>query len=110
MQAKLRRSLHHSSPGLVVRLLGESAICRHYSILFFNLLIICINSSLKTGGAEISREKWDEAGAARGEDDEMVVLTAEESEAILRDIIPDWTHIPLSPGAPHAPRQASVGA
>ncbi len=73
--------------------------------------------SLKTGGVELTRERWDEA--ASGADDDMNVDT---SMAVGRSgILPDWTRIPLSQGAPPAslavhgtthpsPSQARVGA
>ncbi|KAK0480081.1 actin family [Armillaria novae-zelandiae] len=73
--------------------------------------------SLKTGGVELTRERWDEA--ASGGDDDMNVDT---SVTVGRSgILPDWTRIPLSQGAPPAssavhgathtsPSQARVGA
>ncbi|KAK0236074.1 actin family [Armillaria nabsnona] len=73
--------------------------------------------SLKTGGVELTRERWDEA--ASGGDDDMNVDT---SMAVGRSgVLPDWTRIPLSQGAPPAsltvhgtthasPSQARVGA
>ncbi|KAF9042016.1 actin-like ATPase domain-containing protein [Hymenopellis radicata] len=59
--------------------------------------------SLKTGGAELSREKWDEAAAAP----EGEVVDRQE-----RSILPDWTRSPLPAGAPSARimLQATVGA
>ncbi|KAF8917288.1 fungal-specific actin related protein [Mucidula mucida] len=62
--------------------------------------------SLKTGGAELSREKWDEAAAAP-EDEEV-----DRQEL---SILPDWTRSPLPAGAPSARMergmpQATVGA
>lgn len=73
--------------------------------------------SLKTGGVELTREKWDETRLSG--DDGMNVDT---SMTVGRNgILPDWTRIPLSQGAPPAslvahgatqtsPSQTRVGA
>ncbi|KAI6122255.1 actin-domain-containing protein [Pisolithus croceorrhizus] len=58
--------------------------------------------ALKTGGMEITREKWDEAFSSQNDDDEAAI-TAADSEQLLKDIIPDWTKIPLPVGALSAP-------
>lgn len=75
---------------------------------------------MKTGGEEITRERWDEAsedifGSAEdppssGDPDPPTpsrsVPLGDTSVGVRRaHIIPDWTRIPLSPGAPsvHAP-------
>ncbi|KAL4062905.1 actin-domain-containing protein [Scleroderma citrinum] len=69
--------------------------------------------ALKTGGAEIAREKWDEAFAPQDDDDEVTASTA-RPEQPSKDILPDWTRTPLSVGAPPAAKspstQATVGA
>jgi actin-related protein 10 len=56
-------------------------------------------SVLKTGGAEVSREKWDEAGGDPGPED-----STEESDVDVRsmNVIPDWTRTTLPMGAPPA--------
>ncbi|KAF9453509.1 fungal-specific actin related protein [Macrolepiota fuliginosa MF-IS2] len=79
--------------------------------------------SLKTGGAEVSREKWDEADAAAqsAEDEEMEV--APETPNRPRSILPDWTRSPLPVGAspanakppatpptPHTPQATRIAA
>ncbi|KIJ62831.1 hypothetical protein HYDPIDRAFT_135248 [Hydnomerulius pinastri MD-312] len=72
--------------------------------------------SLKTGGVEVPREKWDEAFAPQNDDDDMITSTV-PSEHTPRSILPDWTRTPLPVGAPPAvaPRpppspQTAVGA
>ncbi|KAK1222858.1 hypothetical protein PQX77_014280 [Marasmius sp. AFHP31] len=63
--------------------------------------------ALKTGGVEVSREKWDETEAT-GEDSTMEDAPGVISQAFhanhesQRNILPDWTRIPLPPGAPSA--------
>lgn len=70
--------------------------------------------SLKTGGVEVAREKWDEADPNRDPDESMEIST--EVPDRFRNILPDWTRMPLPAGAPPAvliPRvspQAQVGA
>ncbi|KAH7884756.1 actin family [Phlebopus sp. FC_14] len=59
--------------------------------------------SLKTGGVELAREKWDEASSAQKEDDDddMATSTVTHGHAT-RSVIPDWTRTPLPLGAPPA--------
>ncbi|KIY51794.1 actin-like ATPase domain-containing protein [Fistulina hepatica ATCC 64428] len=62
--------------------------------------------ALKIGGAEIMRERWDEASqweeqAAAEEEDDDGVMTTDVPRSLL---LPDWTRPPLPVGAPHAPR------
>ncbi|EGN99213.1 hypothetical protein SERLA73DRAFT_90479 [Serpula lacrymans var. lacrymans S7.3] len=57
--------------------------------------------SLKTGGVEVAREKWDEAEANRGNDDDDAAASAAE-EPTLKNVIPDWSYTPLPIGAPPA--------
>ncbi|KAI6039887.1 actin-domain-containing protein [Pisolithus marmoratus] len=57
--------------------------------------------ALKTGGMEITREKWDEAFSSQNDDDEAAI-TATDEEQLLKNIIPDWTRTPLPVGAPSA--------
>ena len=56
-------------------------------------------SALKTGGVEVAREKWDEAGAQPGPDDSIA-----EGDVVghFVNVIPDWTRSPLPMGAPPA--------
>jgi actin-related protein 10 len=67
--------------------------------------------SLKTGGFEVAREKWDEANTNHDQDTDMDI-PAEFEDRRARDILPDWTRTPLSVGAPPAQsgKQAEVGA
>lgn len=84
---------------------------------------------MKIGGIEIPREKWDEAEAAEADevDDnssekfDSGTASLDTSDAAAKRVfrLPDWTRVPLSPGAPPAPRalkinsavpQATVGA
>jgi actin-related protein 10 len=61
-----------------------------------------LTRALKTGGEEISRERWDEADVERDlvEDGE---LTPEQPVERIRQggsVLPDWTRTPLPVGAP----------
>ncbi|KIL58768.1 hypothetical protein M378DRAFT_85993 [Amanita muscaria Koide BX008] len=58
--------------------------------------------ALKTGGAEIAREKWDEAVIQQPADDDNSMDLDIDSTPQKRDIIPDWTRSPLAMGAPPA--------
>ncbi|KAH7927403.1 fungal-specific actin related protein [Leucogyrophana mollusca] len=58
--------------------------------------------SLKTGGVEVAREKWDEADLTQNDDDDDMVMSVPNSEHAPRSIIPDWTRVPISAGAPPA--------
>ncbi|KAF5372771.1 hypothetical protein D9615_010125 [Tricholomella constricta] len=66
--------------------------------------------SLKTGGVEVAREKWDEANTNHDPDQSMDVSAGFEDRAA-KNILPDWTRTPLPSGAPpaSAPR-IEVGA
>ncbi|TFK63128.1 fungal-specific actin related protein [Pluteus cervinus] len=58
---------------------------------------------LKTGGTEISREKWDEANPQTndGENED-----SDEGKPVTpRSILPDWTRIPLPSGAPQVEKK-----
>lgn len=87
--------------------------------------------SLKIGGEEILREKWDEATGAEGDttQDPSLSITSptpvstQETEANLplrsstmtsphraTSILPDWTRVPLGAGAPHVPRRITTSA
>jgi actin-related protein 10 len=68
--------------------------------------------ALKTGGSEVTREKWDEANANQ-DPEESMDLTADFEDRRVRNILPDWTKTPLPIGAPPAninrmPSQAEV--
>ncbi|EKM58531.1 uncharacterized protein PHACADRAFT_117568 [Phanerochaete carnosa HHB-10118-sp] len=58
--------------------------------------------ALKTGGAEVVREKWDEADAAHVEDDDAMDVSPTAPRSAARNILPDWTRSPLPAGAPPA--------
>lgn len=55
--------------------------------------------ALKTGGIEITREKWDEAEARTNPDESM---TIEPNAKTVYELVPDWTRSPLPAGAPSA--------
>ena len=60
-------------------------------------------SALKTGGVEVSREKWDEAFSPQIEDDDAMESEPPASPGQRpRGMLPDWTRTPLSMGAPPA--------
>ncbi|KAI0271551.1 fungal-specific actin related protein [Gloeopeniophorella convolvens] len=56
--------------------------------------------SLKTGGVEIARERWDEASGQPDPDDTMEEVGIPGHSAA--NVIPDWTRTPLPMGAPPA--------
>ncbi len=62
--------------------------------------------ALKTGGAELAREKWDEMDDQnRAMDESMDVSEDSAGETTpqkARSILPDWTRSPLPTGAPPA--------
>lgn len=53
--------------------------------------------ALKTGGAEITREKWDEAEARTNPDEST---TIESNAKTVSELVPDWTRSPMPAGAP----------
>ena len=61
-----------------------------------------MNSALKTGGVEIAREKWDEAGDHPGPDDSAEEIDTTGTFPMNAILIPDWTRTPLPMGAPPA--------
>ncbi|PCH42073.1 actin-domain-containing protein [Wolfiporia cocos MD-104 SS10] len=73
--------------------------------------------ALKTGGLEITRERWDEAALMSG-GDYGVRADADALSSSARSVLPDWTRTPLPAAAPHAVRaltlhtssQTAVGA
>lgn len=75
-------------PGKLV----TSLYCIYY------LTYFCFRS-LKTGGAEIAREKWDEDDVNRNPDDSMDVVSSKTA----RNVLPDWTRTPLPLGPPISP-------
>jgi actin-related protein 10 len=65
--------------------------------------MLYIYRSLKTGGAEISRERWDEAdAAAQNAEQEDTNTVPDVPGPANRSILPDWTRVPLPEGAPPA--------
>ncbi|EKM78646.1 hypothetical protein AGABI1DRAFT_75023 [Agaricus bisporus var. burnettii JB137-S8] len=59
--------------------------------------------SLKTGGTEVSRERWDEAdAAAQNPEQEDTTTVPDVSGHSNLSILPDWTRGPLPDGAPPA--------
>ncbi|KAJ3844824.1 fungal-specific actin related protein [Lentinula raphanica] len=68
--------------------------------------------ALKTGGTEVSREKWDEAdpdlenpdASMSGTPARSTRQTQQQSRALqippMRNVLPDWTRLPLPVGAP----------
>ncbi|KAG6828624.1 hypothetical protein H0H92_007269 [Tricholoma furcatifolium] len=60
-----------------------------------------VGGALKTGGAEVSRESWDEANTIHDPDESMDV-SADFEDRIAKNILPDWTRTPLPNGAPPA--------
>ncbi len=91
----------------LLRCLGQGA---HWPGTFSPLIIIYVlyssvwswYSTLKTGGMEISREKWDEAEEEPDEEQTMDLVV--ESPRSSQSILPDWTRSPLPVGAPLASR------
>lgn len=57
---------------------------------------------MKTGGAEVPREKWDEADPAQNTDEDVPSVSAGTLEREPRNVLPDWTRFPLPAGAPPA--------
>jgi len=76
--------------------------------------------SLKTGGVELAREKWDEAAEEKMLEEDMQMAEHEHHEAeqvraqiaarIVRSVLPDWTRVPLPAGAPPAARAPPMAA
>jgi len=67
---------------------------------------------LKTGGVEVTREKWDEAMSGVQDVNESMDVPG---DVVITGFLPDWTRTPLPVGAPpvaHIPRkpQAPVSA
>ncbi|KAF9466640.1 actin-domain-containing protein [Collybia nuda] len=64
--------------------------------------------SLKTGGVEVAREKWDEANSVQDADNSMDTFIDHEGRTA-KSILPDWTRTSLPAGAPLAnnPRTSS---
>jgi actin-related protein 10 len=71
-------------------------------------------STLKTGGSEISREKWDEADTGEAGEETETPMPVDPSCApgTYNPVLPDWTRSPLPVGAPHVvmPHAPAVGA
>ena len=61
--------------------------------------------SLKTGGVEISREKWEEADIreeVETEDGAITIVPPSPTMQVYNKTLPDWTRGPLPVGAPAA--------
>jgi actin-related protein 10 len=50
----------------------------------------------------VPREKWDEADPAQNADEDMPPVSAGTLDRAPRNILPDWTRMPLPMGAPPA--------
>lgn len=89
------------------------------TLLLHSTILTYIDSALKIGGTEILRENWDEVGAIDDDEDEDAFAEGVIPRKRPNLALPDWTRVPLPPGAPPAPRpprvdpasaQAEVGA
>ncbi|KAF8525930.1 actin family [Hysterangium stoloniferum] len=58
--------------------------------------------ALKTGGEEISRERWDEATQNDDDSDAMDTDLTQLRQHRTRPVLPDWSQTPLPVGAPSA--------
>jgi len=61
--------------------------------------------SLKTGGVEIPREKWEEADVleeVETEDGAVETVPSSPTSQVYNRVLPDWTRGPLPVGAPVA--------
>jgi len=56
--------------------------------------------SLKTGGVEVAREKWDEADPAQDVNEDTLPISVGALDRAPRNVLPDWTRTPLPTGAP----------
>jgi actin-related protein 10 len=84
---------------------GGSLAGYEYNLIFpvFPFVNFFVYRSLKTGGAEISRERWDEADvAAQNTEQEDMNTIPDVPGPCNRSILPDWTRAPLPEGAPPA--------
>lgn len=101
------------SPAIMAWIGGSLAgLVISHSIGIHKQIDIAIRRSLKTGGVEVAREKWDEANTNHDPDTSMD-LSADFEDRTARNILPDWTRTPLTPGAPPATSnvsQTEVGA
>jgi actin-related protein 10 len=69
------------------------------------VLMSASERSLKTGGAEISREKWEEADIheeVEAEDGTVTTVPPSPTSQTYNNILPDWTRGALPVGAPAA--------
>lgn len=67
--------------------------------------ILVLERSLKTGGVEIPREKWEEADVREEfetEDGAVTTVPASPTSQVYNKVLPDWTRGPLPIGAPAA--------
>ena len=65
---------------------------------------------MKISGAEISREKWDEAEAGEEEmmDEDLAAIVSSIPAKRPGFHLPDWTRASLPSGAPPAPRPPRI--
>lgn len=64
-----------------------------------------LERSLKTGGVEIPREKWEEADVreeVETEDGAVTTVPPSPTSQVYNRVLPDWTRGPLPIGAPAA--------
>ncbi|KAF9563252.1 actin-domain-containing protein [Agrocybe pediades] len=66
--------------------------------------------SLKIGGVEVSRERWDEQEARQLAEEEEMTDKNEPSPQYTRTILPDWTKSPLPTGPPPANARSAAPA
>ena len=106
MQERPLLSLQQCSPGLEDLWQGES-VDLFTAFNFFEPFFV--HRSLKTGGTEVAREKWDEAVEELVQDDEdehLVPPGAGHTSPHSKKILPDWTRSAMRPAAPHTARAA----
>lgn len=65
---------------------------------------------MKISGIDVSREKWDEAGAPPEGEEEEHLLDLTVEDRIVLNVLPDWTRKPLPMGAPSARINAAMPA
>ena len=81
------------------RWLTSGVSCYSRSVIYNQSWNTC--RSLKTGGVEVAREKWDENDPNRNNEDSMDVSSDDKGPTSnFRNILPDWTKNSLPQGAP----------
>ena len=77
-------------------------ICRACA---YSYSLPALERSLKTGGVEIPREKWEEADVreeVETEDGAVTTVPPSPTSQVYNRVLPDWTRGPLPAGAPAA--------